>query len=88
MAKGGTGSLKVDGVEVATQKFPNTVPITFESSETFDIGSDTGTGVADTDYQPPFAFTGKLNKVTIDLSPAVLSAADQQDVKDKAIKRD
>ena len=35
--------------------------------ETFDVGLDTGTPVDDKDYQVPFAFTGKLTKLTIDL---------------------
>jgi len=30
--------------------------------DSFDIGSDTLTGVNDADYKPPFKFTGKLNK--------------------------
>ena len=40
-----------------------------EASETFDVGSDTGTGVNDDDYQTPFAFDGKLNSLTIKLIP-------------------
>jgi hypothetical protein len=30
--------------------------------ESFDIGSDTLTGVNDEDYKPPFPLTAKLNK--------------------------
>ena len=33
--------------------------------ESFDIGSDTLTGVNDEDYKPPFTLTAKLNKLTI-----------------------
>jgi arylsulfatase len=44
--------------------------------ESFDIGSDTLTGVNDADYKPPFAFTGKLNKLTIRLDRPQLSPAD------------
>jgi hypothetical protein len=43
--------------------------VTFEASESFDVGSDTGTGVNDEDYQTPFAFDGKLNNLTIKLIP-------------------
>jgi len=32
--------------------------------ENFDIGADTGTPVSD-DYQVPFKFTGKLDKLTL-----------------------
>ena len=39
---------------------------------------DTRTGVDDKDYQPPFRFTGKLNKLTIKLGPAQLADTDRQ----------
>ena len=55
--------------EAASGTFPHTIPFALEASETFDVGSDTGTGVDDEDYQTPFAFTGKLNKITIQLEP-------------------
>ena len=31
------------------------------------VGLDTGTSVDDSDYHVPFAFTGKLEKITFDL---------------------
>jgi hypothetical protein len=34
--------------------------------ETLDIGSDTGTPVSD-EYSVPFAFTGQIEKVTLEL---------------------
>ena len=46
--------------------------------ESFDVGSDTLTGVNDADYQPPFAFTGKLNKLTIKIDRPQLSPQDIQ----------
>ena len=46
--------------------------------EFFDVGVDTRTPVDDKDYQPPFRFTGKLNKLTIKLEPPQLTDADQQ----------
>jgi len=33
------------------------------------VGSDTGTGVNDADYQAPFKFDGKLDKLTVALEP-------------------
>ena len=62
---GGTGTLSVDGKVVATQTMERTVPLMLPWDETFDIGSDTGTPVDDADYQVPFAFTGKIDKLTI-----------------------
>src|SRR5262249_61244011 len=38
--------------------------------ENLDIGSDTGTPVDDKDYQVPFAFTGKINKITLTIGSA------------------
>src|SRR5262249_12035133 len=63
--KGGTGVLKVDGKEVESKKIPNTMAMMLQVDETFDVGSDTGTPVDDKDYQCPFRFTGKLNKLTV-----------------------
>ena len=78
LGKGGTATIKVDGTEAANQKFERTIPFNLEPSETFDIGSDTGTGVEDRDYQLPFKFTGKFNKLTIKLERPQLTDADQQ----------
>jgi arylsulfatase A-like enzyme len=69
IGKGGTGTIKVDGVEVGRGSLPHTIPLALEPSETFDVGSDTGTGVNDADYQSPFVFDGKLNRLTLKLLP-------------------
>jgi hypothetical protein len=63
--RGGTGVLKVDGNAVDIQTMERTIPFILQWDENLDIGSNTLTGVNDADYQPPFAFTGKLNKVTL-----------------------
>jgi arylsulfatase len=72
----GTGSLKLDGKVVATKTMAKTLPMILQWDESFDIGSDTLTGVNDADYQPPFRFTGTLNKLTIKLNRPQLSAED------------
>jgi arylsulfatase len=71
LGKGGTGVLSVDGKEVARNKMENSTSITFPEGESFDIGQDTRTGVAllEHRYDPPFKFTGKINKVTFKLEP-------------------
>ena len=76
IGQGGTGTLKVDGKEVATQKMEHTLPLILQWDESFDIGSDTGTSVCDEDYQVPFAFTGKLDKLTLKLDRPQLSPDD------------
>ena len=76
IGQGGTGVLKVDGKEVANQKMEHTLPLILQWDETFDIGSDTGTPCATTDYQVPFKFTGKLVKLTLKLDRPQLSPED------------
>jgi arylsulfatase A-like enzyme len=77
LGKGGTGVLYVDGTEVARNTMENTTPITFPEDETFDIGQDTRTGVAMIEYRydPPFKFTGKIDKLTFKLEPEPIAAA-------------
>jgi arylsulfatase A-like enzyme len=79
-AKGGTATLKVDGKEVATTKFPKTIPFLMTIDETFDIGIDLRTGVNDDDYQVPFKFNGKINKLTINLGEDKLTDAEHQEM--------
>ena len=76
IGQGGTGVLTVDGKEVVTGKMERTLPLILQSDESFDVGSDTGTPVCDEDYRVPFAFTGKLNKLTLKLDRPKLSPAD------------
>ena len=73
-ARGGTGTLSVNGKQVAQRSLPKTLPFIWAWDETFDVGLDTGTPVDDSDYQVPFAFTGKLGKITFDLGESSVSA--------------
>jgi len=78
IGRGGTGVLKVDGSEVATQKMEKTIPFILQFDESLDVGSDTLTGVNDADYQPPFAFTGTIDKITLTIDRPKLSAEDEK----------
>ena len=80
--KGGTGVLSVDDKEVASRTIPHTMPFLETIDETFDVGVDTRTGVNDDDYQPPFRFTGKINKLTVKLVP--MRAAEEKLLQQKA----
>jgi arylsulfatase len=82
LGRPGTGTLKVDGKEVATQQMPRTLPMILQWDESFDIGSDTLTGVNDTDYQPPFPLTAKFNQLTIKIDRPQLSPEDIKKLKD------
>ena len=76
LGRSGTGTLKVDGKEVQTITMPHTLPMTLQWDESFDIGSDTLTGVNDADYQPPFTLTAKLNKLTLKVDRPQLTPED------------
>jgi arylsulfatase A-like enzyme len=78
--KGGSGVLSVDGQVVASKTIPRTIPFVETIYETFDVGMDTRTGVDDNDYQPPFRFTGTIDKLTIKLVP--MKAAEEKRLKE------
>ncbi len=77
VGRGGTGVLRVDGREVASQHIAHTVPFIFQWDESFDIGADTGTPVAD-DYQTPFELDGKLVKLTLSIDRPKLTPEDER----------
>jgi len=76
LGRPGTGTLKVDGKAVQTLTMEKTLPMILQWDESFDVGSDTLTGVNDADYQPPFTLTAKLNKLTIKVDRPKISDAD------------
>ena len=63
---GGTGKLFINDKQVAEGRIPKTVPYRLGLDETFDVGRDTGTPAVSA-YQVPFAFTGNLQQVSLDL---------------------
>jgi len=54
----------INGEEAASGTVERTIPATFTASETFDVGMDTNSPVAD-DYfdKPPFEFNGTLTRL-------------------------
>jgi hypothetical protein len=76
LGRPGTGTLKVDGKPVKTIAMQQTLPMILQWDESFDIGSDTLTGVNDADYKPPFPLTAKLNKLTLKVNRPQLSPED------------
>ena len=75
--KGGTGVFTVDGRELAKKTIEHTIPMLMAIDETFDIGSDTRTGVDDS-YELPFRFTGTIDKLTFKLGPSQMTDEDKQ----------
>ena len=59
----------MDEARVAESRIEQTAPVRFSLGETFDLGKDTGTPVVE-NYaaQMLLRFTGKLDKLTIDLT--------------------
>jgi hypothetical protein len=86
IAKGGSGELKVDGTVFATGKQANSIAFLQVSDETFDIGVDTRTEINAKDYQLPFAFDGKIDKLTVNLGPMQLTAAEQMKMRQAAAR--
>ena len=82
IGRGGTGVLKVDGQAVATQQMERTIPLLLQWDENFDVGADTGTPVDDHDYQVPFRFTGKLDKLTLTIDRPKLTPEDEKKLMD------
>jgi arylsulfatase len=82
LGRSGTGTLIIDGKIASSQKIEHTIPFVLPIDETFDIGSKTGTPVDDRDYQVPFVFTGKIDKLTISVEPPKLTPEDEKKLRD------
>ena len=68
LGKGGTGTLFVNGKKVAEGRIERTQPMIFSADEGADVGEDGETPVVENYGIPaPYKFTGKIDKVTIDL---------------------
>src|SRR5262245_38164433 len=68
MGKGGTITLSANGRKIGEGRVEKTTPFKYSLFEGQDIGEDTGSPV-DFSYTPPFRFTGKFGKVTVELKP-------------------
>jgi arylsulfatase A-like enzyme len=82
IGRGGTGVLKVDGTEVTRRTIEHSIPLLMQWDESFDIGADAGTPVDDEDYQVPFRFTGKLDKITPKIDRPKLTPEDERRLKE------
>jgi len=80
IGKGATVTISVDKQTVAEGRIDRTYAFRVSLDETFDIGEDTGTPVSE-DYKVPFNFSGKLNRVLIELSDSPLTAEDEEQIR-------
>ena len=67
LGKGGVGTLFVNGEEVAEGKIDTTQGIMFSADEGADVGQDGETPVSDDYKEGDNKFTGKIDKVTVEL---------------------
>lgn len=58
---------------------PKSLPVGIGWAETFnvDTGTGSGTSVDEQDHQVPFAFTGKIGKLTVKLGPEELTPGER-----------
>jgi arylsulfatase A-like enzyme len=81
LAKGrgspGKAQLYVDGKLAGQAQLPVTMPMTMGLGEGLSVGRDEGSAVS-SEYQPPFAFTGKLEQVTVDVSGQLIEDKEAQ----------
>jgi arylsulfatase len=66
MGKGGAITMTANDKPVAEGRLERTIPIQFSLGEGLDIGMDVGSPV-DFTYKLPFKFTGKIERVTVDI---------------------
>ena len=64
---GGTGTISVNGQQVAEGRIENTVPFVFSADETTDVGVDEATPVTEDYEERHNEFNGKIEKVTVEL---------------------
>src|SRR5262249_47897451 len=69
VGKAAAVTIAVNGAKVGEGQLPKTIPAQISIGEGLDVGEDVGSAV-DFTYKPPFRFTGKIEKVTIDLKGA------------------
>lgn len=81
MGKGGTGTLSVDGKQVAQGRIERTQPAIFSADETADVGVDLATAVVESvGAEKKSRFTGKIPRLVVEIrnaSPAADAAAKQ-----------
>ena len=80
LGKGGTGTIFVNGKKVAEGRIDHTQAIAFSADEGADVGEDGETPVVE-DYgiPAPYKFTGRIEKVTVELQGTKKADKDEED---------
>jgi len=87
VGKGGTGVILVNGKKVAEGKIEHTQANLFSADEGADVGEDGETPVSDDYKEGNNAFTGKIQKVTVEVGPVKLSALDDENLEKVTLAR-
>ena len=74
---GGTARLRIGDEVVGEGRFDKQVGGRFTVNESFDVGCDTVTPVSQ-DYESPFAFTGTIERVLVDVSATAFDELSQE----------
>jgi arylsulfatase len=82
----GTGRILVNGRKVAEARIDRTQPNVFSADEGADVGLDGETPVTDDYKEGDNKFTGKIRKVTIDVSPLRIGATDLEKLRMAQLK--
>ncbi len=81
LGKGGTGIILVNGKKVAEGKIERTQAFAFSADEGASVGLDDETAVSNDYKEGDNKFTGKIQKVVIEVGPVKLVAADVEKLK-------
>ncbi len=81
LGKGGTGTILVNGKKVAEGKIDRTHSGIFSADEGADVGQDGETPVSDDYRQGDNKFTGKIQKVVVEVGPVKLAAVDHEQLR-------
>ncbi|HEV3005463.1 MAG TPA: arylsulfatase [Pirellulales bacterium] len=79
LGAGGQATIDVNGKNVAEGRIDRTQPFAFSADEGADVGVDEGTPVTEDYGDRDNRFTGKIEKVTIELKPVERAASDGAD---------
>jgi arylsulfatase len=89
MGKGGIGTILVNGQKVAEGRIEQTQCCVFSADEGADVGTDDGTPVTEDYKEDNNRFTGRINSVTIDLTPmkAANAETDHQVLREAHVRK-
>lgn len=85
--KGGMGTIFVNGEKVAEGRIERTQGFIFSADEGADVGLDGETPVTDDYKERDNKFTGKIQKVVIEIGPLEVGAADLDDLRKREAER-